>query len=186
MFNLKGKHLFFLTAFVIAVLIYNGIFKEDLSTRFHYLSVENKIKYEKCLKDYKENYCDTHEIPYLEDYCMQLKICIESFESYSFLKKDVIASRLQLLIKYLFIDNIDLLLNNYIYKWENKDNLRQNNIFNIGIIVIVAFLFFLLPLYIVMQNIKGSLTQKKTIEEKKVNESYANDYNNDVIIEEKY
>lgn len=186
MFTLKSKHLFSLTVCVIAVLIYNGIFKEDLSTRFHYLGVENRVKYEKCLKDYKENYCDTHEIPYLEDYCMQLKICIESFESYSFLKKDVIASRLQLFIKYLFIDNIDLLLSNYIYRWENKDSLRKNNFFNIGIVVIVAFLFFLLPLYILTQNIKDSLTQKKTIEKKKVNESHTNGSNNEVIIEEKY
>lgn len=179
MFNLKGKHLFILSVCVIAVLVYNGIFKEDLSTRFHYLSVENRIKYEKCLKDFKENYCDAHEIPYLEDYCMQLKVCIESFESYSFLKKDVIASRLQLLIKYLFIDTVDLLLSNYIYKGEHKDSLNQNHIFNIGIVAIVAILFFLLPLYIVMKGLKGSLNQKKNIKEIEVNESLTND----VIIE---
>lgn len=182
MFTIKGKHLLIFTVCVIVILIYNGIFKEDLSTRFHYLSVENKVKYEKCLKDYKESYCDKHEIPYLEDFCLQLKICIESFESYSFLKKDVIASRLQLLIKYLFIDNVDLLLNNYIYKWDNKDKMKHNSIFNIGVVVIVALLFFLLPLYIVIRNIKGLFSQKRTIEGEKFNEGITNE----VIIEEKY
>lgn len=180
------KFFLFASLLLACFFVYNNVFKEDLSTRFHYLSVENKLKYEKCLKDYKENYCDKHEIPYLEDYCLQLKVCIQSFESYSFLKKDVITSRLQLLIKYLLIDNIDLLLKNYIYAAKDDNKTRQNGMFNILVVTIIAVLFFIVPLYIVVHSMKSLLTFKTEKDEAiKDSNKILSSENDDVVIEEK-
>ena len=162
MFVDSGKIIFTAILILSGFAIYTNVFKEDLSTRFHYLSVENKLKYEKCLKEYKDNYCDKHEIPYLEDYCLQLKVCIQSFESYAFLKKEVIASRLQILIKYLFLDNVDLLLKNYIYSDENSTSWKQNGVLNLIVVVIIAVLFVILPLYIITHNIRRLLMPKTT------------------------
>ena len=95
-------------------------------------------------------------------------------------------SRLQLLIKYLLIDNIDLLLKNYIYAAKNDNKTRQNGIFNILVVITIAVLFFILPLYIVVHSMKSLLTFKTEKDEDiKDSNKILSSENDDVIIEEK-
>ncbi|OBA28701.1 hypothetical protein HANVADRAFT_51170 [Hanseniaspora valbyensis NRRL Y-1626] len=156
----------FIITIVIAstlfLLLYKEVFKKDLKSRFEEDIVKSRIKYNNCLKQYKESYCGIYDIPYLESYCNELLLCINTNDARSSTNTNNLTTRLQLLIKYFIIDNFDLFLNHYIYM--NNDNNNQNMIYNTIFIIIIFLLCLLLPMQLILRKIYPNKVKEKSIE----------------------
>ena len=158
----------FIITIVIAsaffLLLYKEVFEKDLKSRFDEDIVKTRIKYNNCLKQYKESYCGIYDIPYLESYCNELLICINTNEAKSSTNTNNLTTRLQLLIKYFIIDNFDLFLNHYIYMDDDNKKNNQNMIYNTIFIIIIFLLCLLLPMQLILRKIYPNKVKEKSTE----------------------
>lgn len=141
--------------------LYREVFKKDLITRFNEHSIKNRLQYERCIKEYKDSYCGIHDIPYLEDHCSEMLLCIKTNEAKAATNANKLATRLQVLIKYFVIDNFDLFLNHYIYM-DDKNTKNQSMLYNLVVIALLFVLCVLIPLHLVLR--KAYSTKDKETE----------------------
>lgn len=146
MFKFSAKLLLFSGVFFF---LYREVFKKDLITRFNEHSIKNRLQYERCKKEYKDSYCGIYDIPYLEEHCNEMLLCINTNEAKTAINASKLATRLQVLIKYFVIDNFDLFLNHYIYM-DDKNTKNQSMFYNLVFLALLFAFCVLIPLYLVL------------------------------------